>query len=170
MKWEKYVLRLLAFAVLLAASISFAQEDEFAFRGGLARTGSNGELEIYKETTDIPLIKKATDPDYYFGVIVSSRNGKSSKCRVVIRAPKPNSIQINPDKEKHDYIDHTSARVDSQGADYVTISSDENICSNTYYALMQFNEGDRPGPYSINIFIDNTLRKQFNFTVQPIQK
>lgn len=170
MKWKRSVLRLLAFTIFLEASASYAQEEEFAFRGGLARTGANGELQIYKETTDIPLIKKATDRDYYFGAIVNARDGKTSKCRVVIKAPKPSSVQINPNKEKFDYIDSTSARIDSQDTEYVTISSEENICSSTYYALMQFNEGDRPGTYSIDIFIDNTLRKRFNFTVQSVQK
>jgi NAD-dependent dihydropyrimidine dehydrogenase PreA subunit len=115
---------------------------------------------------EIPLITKATDPDYHFGAIVSAKNENTCKCKVIIRIPKAHDVKVNPKQENAQGV----SKIDSPNSDYTTITSDEEKCSTIYYALMQFDEGDLPGTYSIEIFIDKMFKKRFDFNVVPAPK
>jgi hypothetical protein len=151
---------------LFAASAAMAADSEFTFKGGLARANEKGVLEIYKESTVIPLVTKTADPGYYFGAIAYAQNENTCKCKVVIRIPKTRDVKVNEDQEKA----QVKAKIESSGSDYTTVTSDEAACSSVYYALMQFDEGDLPGTYSIDIYIDNVLKKHFDFDVLPLPK
>jgi hypothetical protein len=153
-------------ACLYSVTASIAADSEFIFRGGLARADAKGTLDIYKETTEIPLITKAVDPDYHFGAIVNAKDENTCKCKVVIRIPKTRDVKVNPSNES----DQNKSKIDSTNSDYTTVTSDEEKCSTIYYALMQFDEGDLPGTYSIEIYIDNALKKRFDFNVVPVAK
>lgn len=152
---------LITLACLFAESAALAADSEFTFKGGLARADEKGVLEIYKETTEIPLITKTVDPGYYFGAIAYANNENSCKCKVVIRIPKTSDVKVNADQENA----RVKSEIDSSGSDYTTVSSDEGACSTVYYSLMQFDEGDLPGTYSIDIYIDKVLKKHFDFNV-----
>jgi hypothetical protein len=168
MKLKQIVLffSLVTLVCLFAASTTMAADSEFTFRGGLARTDANNTLEIYKETTEIPLITKAADPDYHFGAIVYAKNENTCKCKVVIRIPKASDIKVNSNQENA----QANPKIDSTNSDYTTVTSDEEKCSTIYYALMQFDEGDLTGTYSIEIYIDKVLKKRFDFNVVPAPK
>jgi hypothetical protein len=168
MKLKQIVLwgGLVTLVCLFTASVAIAADSEFTFRGGLARTDANGVLEIYKETTEIPMITKATNPDYHFGAIVYAKKENTCKCKVIIRIPKAREVKVNPNQENAQGV----SKIDSPNSDYTTITSDEEKCSTIYYALMQFDEGDLPGTYSIEIFIDNMFKKRFDFNVMPAPK
>ncbi len=157
---------LLTLACLFAASAAMAADSEFTFKGGLARANEKGVLEIYKETTQIPLVTKAVDPGYYFGAIAYAKNENTCKCKVVIRVPKTRDVKVNADQEKA----QVKAKIDSSSSDYTTVTSDEGACSTVYHALMQFVEDDLPGTYSIDIYIDNVLKKHFDFDVVELPK
>jgi len=157
---------LIALVCLFAATETIAADSEFTFKGGLARANEKGVLEIYKETAEIPLITKALDPGYYFGVIAYANNENKCKCKVVIRIPKTRDVKVNADQEKA----QVKAKIDSSSSDYTTVTSDEGACSTVYHALMQFVEGDLPGTYSIDIYIDNVLKKHFDFNVVEAPK
>lgn len=157
---------LLTLACLLAAPAAMAEDSDFTFRGGLARANEKGTFEIFKETTQIPLITKAVDPGFHFGAIAYARNENTCKCKVVISIPKTRDIKVNPDQEKA----QAKSKIDSTNSNYTTVTTDEENCSSIYYALMQFDEGDLPGTYSIDIYIDNVLKKHFDFDVVPLPK
>lgn len=168
MKVKKILLlgSLTAMACLFAASAAMAADSEFTFKGGLARANEKGVLEIFKETAQIPLITKSADPGYYFGAIAYAQNENTCKCKVVIRIPKTRDVKVNEDQEKA----QVKAKIESSGSDYTTVTSDEAACSTVYHALMQFVEGDLPGTYSIDIYIDNVLKKHFDFDVIALPK
>lgn len=157
---------LLALAFLFAASAAIAADSEFTFRGGLARANEKGVLEIYKETTEIPLITKTVDPGYYFGAIAYAKNENTCKCKVVIRIPKTREVKVNADQKNA----QVKSKIDSSSSDYTTVTSDEGTCSTVYYALMQFDEGDLTGTYSIEIYINKVLKKRFDFNVVAVPK
>jgi hypothetical protein len=168
MNLKKVLLRvnLLTLACLFAASAAMAADSEFTFKGGLARANEKGVLDIYKESAEIPLVTKTADPGYYFGAIAYAKNENTCKCKVVIRIPKNTDVKVNEDQEKA----QVKSKINSSRSDYTTVTSDEGACSTVYYALMQFDEGDLPGTYSIDIYIDNVLKKHFDFDVIPFPK
>ncbi len=60
-----------------------------------------GLWKFTKKTTEIPMITKATNPDYHFGGHrFMPKNENTCKCKVIIRIPKAREVKVNTNKEK----------------------------------------------------------------------
>jgi hypothetical protein len=148
--------------LLLTASSAAAQDDGLSVRAGFIEKTADGEVQLYRETTEIPFITAAADPRFRFGVVMLLP-GKFM-CRVVLRAPRPQEIRVNP--SAFGTIDPVFENDPASGA-RVTLESAGKACSKNLVVVMQLDEGDSPGIYAVDLFVDETLRGHVDFDVQP---
>jgi len=133
---------------------TYAKITDYDITCGIAKE-SNNIFSIIKVGTDIPYITRQTDPDFYFGCIISaSKTGFTM--HHLITVPKPKSKIINTN------LDLTTKEIK---ADKLVIKSAPESYEKFAYVVMNLDDGDSAGLYNIDIYINNSLIKKVAFNI-----
>lgn len=135
-----FVLTLFALSSFVP-SVTLAATDKIEVLAGTLMKVSHSEYLIVKETTEIPLVSTKKDPGNLFGVIVVGKAGRKQVGHAVIDVPK---------------ADGSRKRT----------KSDKFNLSSTFNITIGLDEGDKPGRYTVEIYIEGKLHRKIDFTVR----
>lgn len=137
--------------ILLNAITAFAGDFEIKF--GLMKKDSGGKYYVYSETTAIPLTYKDTDPDFRFGYSIKTASGQSFTTYFIMYSP----------AAFESYTGEFKDAAKKEGGK--TVQSSSKKTTGWFTQSFRFDRGDPPGPYAIDIWINDKLAKTIEFTV-----
>lgn len=137
--------------ILLNAITAFAENFEIKF--GLMKKDSGGKYYVYSETTAIPLTYKDTDPDFRFGYSIKGAPNQTFTTYMIMHTP------AAFEKYTGEFKDADK----KEGGKAIQSSAKKAVAAFTY--SLRFDRGDPPGPYAIDIWINDKLAKTIEFTV-----
>lgn len=160
------------FIVILACNISINVSHaslpiKYSLTAGILGINDNGKFYVITKTNNIPLITKNTNNNYYFGVIVESKETAEFLCQSIIKVPLSEVLSINNDKliNKLKNVEHINAKSSHDANKTTKITSSATQCKNRFVVVTQFNVGDSIGNYTYEIYLDNELFRAVHFNV-----
>jgi len=147
-----YVILLVFFCSAHAQQSDDSDDDEYVIKFGLLKE-KQSKFEVYEETLEIPLITSKDDADFKFGYTVEKFNDTDFNFYHVLHMPKPAEYTSNVAVEIQE---HESSS---------TVRYEEKRVSEYGCAVTRFDEGDKPGKYQMDIYINKQLVKVIEFEV-----
>ena len=115
-------------------------QENFTIKFGLMAEQDNGEWDVYKTTTMIPLITRQDDRNFAFGYTVYATGEETHTHYCILRLPQ------------------------SEGASIQTEVVEFEKRFGVHFA---FDESDRPGKWAFEIYIDDNLFEIIEIEVTP---
>lgn len=144
-------------AGLLLAGPALAMNSDVQIQAGLAKRTPDGAFVIYKNTTNVPYVTQSANPNYYFGVTAAATSGRDLKCHVVLYLPQQNAINGAGNAGPED------ALISSVPYHVVRLANVNVPVCQTYLSL---DDGDAPGHYIVEMFINHKMAQRVVFNVQ----
>lgn len=136
--------------VLYAAQ---SHANDFDIKFGLIKKDPAGKYYVSEEMTTLPLRHKDDYPDFRFGYSVKSQADTTFTSYFVMHFPSM------PQQ-------YTGAMKDAaKNADAKTVRSPAKTSIGSFTYWMRFDRGDPPGPYTIDIWVNDKLARTIDFTV-----
>ena len=110
------------------------------------------KVKILKKTKVIPFITSEDNPDYYFGCVITSDN-KKHILEATLFTPVAKTITGN--------IGHIISKTNTN----TKIKFSPHIFRSYGYVIINFNQGDQLGIYTLNMLIDKKTEKEMVFHV-----
>ena len=140
------------FLLSLTGCANHITEDSFNYSAGILYS-SNNDVIVKKATLDIPIITKDMDPNYGFGVIITSTSGQAFSGSMMLTMPKTDTVSVSGAKN------YTVGNK-------TVISSPEKIYEKgRFFMFSRFDKDDPEGEYSVDILLDNKIKKTIKFNV-----
>lgn len=151
-------MRVILFAILSIVSISsygdYGTGNKYVIKYGILAKGDNGIYYVKTQTTDIPYITESKDKNFKFGYTVEK---KYEGFLLYTKITMPLS--------KSTYID--KPHLLESGNKTTTVTTKNKFYKNESHELiMSLEDGDLPGLYKMEIFINNDLYKTIKFTIR----
>ena len=140
------------FSVSVNSEIVNIKGEEFIIRYGLMQKEGD-KHHVYKQTSNILLISKSENPDYKFGYTIKSKNNSNFEFYHVMYVPKSAEYKSQLPLQVKNMEEYDVLRFKPQAVGGYSASA------------LRFNEGDNPGEYKFEIFINDELAKTIVFDV-----
>lgn len=146
----------LLLATIAYGSSSTDRDDKYAINYGILELGGNGLYYVKTQTTNIPYITESQDSKFKFGYTVKeSAEGFLLHTRLTL--PVTEHTYVNRAHEIEINDDSKTKTLTTQSKHYLNESHE---------LVMSLEDGDPPGLYKMEIFINNVLYKAITFNIQ----
>lgn len=133
---------------------SEALDDEYVIDYGILEEGENGIYHVKTRTTDIPYITESQDSNFKFGYTIEKKEtGFFVHTRITM--PLTKNTYVN---RAHD--------VETDNETQTVTTKNKYYLNESHELVMSLEDGDPPGLYKMEIFINDRLYKTIIFNVK----
>ena len=144
---------MLLFSVGIAHG-STGLDDKYVINYGILEQGSNGIYYVKKQTTDIPYITELQDSKFKFGYTVNkSTEGFLLHTRITLPLT------------EHTYVNRAH-EIETNNNTKIVTTKNRYYLNESHELVMSLEDGDPPGLYKMDIFINDALYRTINFNVK----
>jgi hypothetical protein len=131
-------------------------DDNYVVNYGILEQGGNGLYYVKTQTTDIPYITESQDSDFKFGYTVKeSTKGFLLHTRLTLPIT------------DHTYVNRAHEIVANNDLKTKTVTTQNKYYLNEPHELvMSLEDGDPPGVYKMELFINDSLYKTITFDIR----
>lgn len=132
------------------------RDDKYVIHYGILEQGSNGLYYVKTQTTDIPYITESQDSKFKFGYTVKeSAEGFLLHTRLTL--PIIDRIYVN---RAHEIVTNNDSKTK------ILTTQNKYYLNESHELAMSLEDGDPPGLYKMEIFINDALYKTITFNVR----